>query len=46
MLSWESLAELPCVLIRKAFGVEESEVAFTIVLDQADHPYDLLDPSS
>jgi len=45
MLSRESLVELPRVLAREAFGVEEGEVAFPIVLDWADHPYSLSDPS-
>jgi hypothetical protein len=46
MLSWESLVELPRVLARETFGVKEGEIAFLIVLDQADHPYGLSDPSS
>jgi hypothetical protein len=46
MLSRESLVELLRVLAREAFGVEEDKVAFPIVLDQADHPYGLSNPSS
>jgi hypothetical protein len=46
MLSRESLVELLCVLAREAFGVKEGEIAFPIILDQADHPYGLSDPSS
>jgi hypothetical protein len=46
MSSWERLIELPRVLAGEAFRVEESEVAFPIVLNEADHPYGLSDPST
>jgi hypothetical protein len=46
MLPWERLVELPRILAREAFGVEEGEVALPVVLDQADHAYGLSDPSS
>jgi len=46
MLPWESLVELPRILAREAFGVEEGEVALPVVLNQADHAYGLSDPSS
>jgi hypothetical protein len=40
------LVELPRILAREAFGVEDGEVALPIVLNQTDHPYDLPNPLS